>query len=156
MAIVLLDGGLAKEAGVVRGDALIFVGVLGWVLYSAYGRAFAARHGGIRATCWCAIAGSVLALPLWPLFVSTAHLSRAGAGAWLAVGFLCVFTSFVSYLLWYFALERIEASRAAVWSNLTPVATAALAFLAYGTPVTAGIALGGAAVIAGVALTQRR
>jgi len=157
VVVVLMERGLADgaEASVRLGDAIIGCGVFSWSLYSALGRPLAARYGGIRVTCWTAIAGSVATLPLFPVFVRAEHLASATAGAWLAVAFLSVFTSFVSYLLWYFALARLEASRVAVWSNLQPVATAALSFLAYGTPVTIAFAVGGALALAGVFLTQR-
>lgn len=153
--VVLGDRGLADAAQVRAGDALIALGVLSWALYSVLGRPLAVELGGTRVTCWTALAGSLLALPLAPAVVEPARLAAASAGAWLAVGFLSLFTSFASYLLWYFALERAEASRVSVWTNLQPVLTAALAWLAYGTPITAAFAGGAALVIAGVALAQR-
>jgi drug/metabolite transporter (DMT)-like permease len=64
-------------------------------------------------------------------------------------------TSVLSYLLYYWALRRAEASRVAVWSNLQPVLTAPLAWLLLGDPLGAGLLGGGAMVLSGVLLTQR-
>lgn len=155
VAVVLLDRGLGGEAQLLVGDAVIGCGVLCWAVYSVFGRPLAAEHGGIRVTCWTAIAGSLVSLPLFPALVRPEHLASASASAWLALLYLCVFTSFVSYLFWYFALSRLEASRVAVWSNLQPVVTAALSYLAYGTRVSPAFAIGGALALAGVFLTQR-
>jgi drug/metabolite transporter (DMT)-like permease len=155
VAVVLRDRGLGDEARIHVGDALICCGVLSWAAYSVFGRPLATEYGGIRVTCWTAIIGSVASLPLFPVFVRTEHLASATLGAWLALGFLCVFTSFISYLLWYFALSRLEASRVAVWSNLQPVMTAVLSYLAYGTRISPAFAVGGALALVGVFLTQR-
>jgi drug/metabolite transporter (DMT)-like permease len=66
-----------------------------------------------------------------------------------------VIASVISYLLFYWAIARAEASRVAIWSNLQPVLTALLAWLVYGEQLTASFVLGGAMVLAGVVLTQR-
>lgn len=155
VAVVLAERGLVAEADVRAGDAVILGGVVSWSLYSVFGRTLAERHGGVRATCWAALAGSLASLPFAPLVVAPAHLAAASASAWLAIAFLSVATSFVSYLLWYFALARTEASRASAFTNLQPVATAALSWIVDGTPVTPGFAAGGALVLAGVFLAQR-
>ncbi|MGC4116749.1 MAG: DMT family transporter [Myxococcales bacterium] len=155
VAVVLHDRGSGDEARAYLGDALISCGVLSWALYSVLGRPLAAEHGGIRVTCWTAVIGSVASLPLFPVFVHTEHLAAATPASWLALLFLCVFTSFISYLLWYFALARLEASRVAVWSNLQPVMTALLSYFAYGTRISPSFAVGGALALMGVFLTQR-
>jgi drug/metabolite transporter (DMT)-like permease len=61
----------------------------------------------------------------------------------------------VAYLLYYWAMKQADASRVAVYSNLQPVFTAALAWLLYGEPITATFLVGGAMVLAGVVLTER-
>lgn len=155
VAVVLGDQGSQGKTGVLLGDALIFLGVLSWALYSTFGRPSAVAFGGLRFTCWSAIAGSVLTLPFTPLAASVEHVQRAPAAAWAALAFLSVVTSFLSYLLWYYCLERMEASRVAVFGNLQPVVTAVLAWAVLGTPVTGLFALGAGLVVAGVYVTQR-
>jgi drug/metabolite transporter (DMT)-like permease len=43
----------------------------------------------------------------------------------------------------------------AIWSNLQPVLTAALAWAIYGEPITPTFVAGGVMVLAGVVLTER-
>jgi len=59
----------------------------------------------------------------------------------------------VSYLLWYWALGRADASKVAVFSNLQPVVTAIAAWLVLGERIGWEVAVGGILVLAGVRLT---
>ena len=70
-----------------------------------------------------------------------------------AIAYLALLTSVVSYLLWYWALGRTDASKVAVFSNLQPVATAVAAWLVLGEHIGWEVAVGGALVLAGVAST---
>lgn len=59
-------------------------------------------------------------------------------------------------LLWYFALSRLEASKAAVFSNLQPVLTALASLWLFREPIHWELVAGGALlVLLGVRLTQR-
>ncbi len=153
--VVLAEKGFAGRTDVLVGDLLIFCAVVCWALYTVAGRDLAKVHGPLRTTGWATIAGCLLTLPLSPWLVEPARLASASTGSWAALVFLCVVTSVVSYLLWYYALARIDASRVAIWSNLQPVGTALLAWLVYATPVSPALFAGGLLVIAGVVLTQR-
>ncbi|MGZ6029495.1 MAG: EamA family transporter, partial [Myxococcaceae bacterium] len=67
--------------------------------------------------------------------------------------YLALLTSVVSYLLWYWALGRTDASKVAVFSNLQPVATAVAAWLVLGERIGWEVGVGGVLVLAGVRLT---
>ena len=81
--------------------------------------------------------------------------STAAPSSWLRLGYLGIVTSVISYLLWYFALSRLVASKVAVFSNLQPVFTAVAALVLLGEPIHRELVAGGALVLAGVRLTQR-
>ena len=76
--------------------------------------------------------------------------------ALLGVTYLVLFSSVASYALWNFALARIEASAAAIFSNLQPVGTALAAWAFLGEPLTVSMLLGGALVLGGVRLSMAR
>jgi len=99
--------------------------------------------------------GSLLYLPfgLWRSDLSAfARLSPAG---WGSVAYLVLVTSIVAYLIYYWAMKQADASRVAIYSNLQPVFTAALAWLLHGEPITPPFLVGGAMVLVGVVLTER-
>jgi drug/metabolite transporter (DMT)-like permease len=94
-------------------------------------------------------------MPLLPFTVHGEVLARAPWATWARLGYLGVITSVISYLLWYFALSRLEASRVAVFSNLQPVFTAVAALVLLQEPIHWELVVGGALVLAGVRLPLR-
>lgn len=158
-AVVLVGrgqlAGADPTAGAVLGDLLILGAVVAWAVYVVWGKPYAERYGVVTTTGLTIVSGSVLYLPVG-LWLSRASSFRALSPAgWGAVGYLVVLTSVVSYLLYYWALAREDASRVAIWSNTQPVLTALLAWLVYADPLTPSFVAGGALVILGVWLTQR-
>jgi drug/metabolite transporter (DMT)-like permease len=69
--------------------------------------------------------------------------------------YLGALTSVGAYLLWVFALKRLDAARVAVFINLQPVITALLDWLIRGQVITAMEIGGGLLVIVGVRIVQR-
>lgn len=155
VVVLLLGRGLSAATGPLVGDLFILGGVVAWALYTAEGKPFIDAYGPIRATAWSLIAAAALILPVAPFFVRPDTVAAVSAMAWAGVVYLAVLTSVVSYMLWYFALSRMEASKVAVFSNLQPVVTALLAWWMLGEKLNWEIAVGGILVLAGVRLTQR-
>ena len=80
---------------------------------------------------------------------------RLPPGAWAAIGFLGVFCSAVAVLVQTWAQRRIPAARAALFFALEPVFAAAIAAVVLGERLGAAGLLGGALVVAGVAIAER-
>ena len=75
-------------------------------------------------------------------------------GHWGGLLYLSLGTSIFAYFLWYYALERVEASKVSIFSNLQPVLTTILAVVLLGQVVTPTFVVGGVIAVAGVILTQ--
>ena len=155
---VLLQRGLDLSRGPLFGDLLLLVAVIAWAVYTAEGREIVARYGAVPTISWTLIAGTVLFLPfgLGSLLVpaNRAAIARASPEAWWGVAYLIVVTSVIAYLLWYWALKHLAAARVAIFTNLQPLATAALAHFFLGERITLRFVVGGAVVIGGVLLAQ--
>jgi len=148
--VLLLAHGLRALSGVFVGDVLILGAVSAWVVYTAEGKAFIGEHGALRATAWSMIAGALWLVPLAPWVLRPEFVLGASAVVKGSIAYLALLTSVVSYLLWYWALGRTDASKVAVFSNLQPVATAVAAWLVLGEHIGWEVAVGGALVLAGV------
>ncbi len=151
--VLLLAHGLRALSGVFLGDLLILGAVTAWVLYTAEGKAFIGEHGALRATAWSMIAGALWLLPAAPWVLQPAFVLGAGPVVKGSILYLALLTSVLSYLLWYWALGRTDASKVAVFSNLQPVATALAAWLVLGERIGWEVAVGGVLVLAGVRLS---
>jgi drug/metabolite transporter (DMT)-like permease len=156
--VVLLSRGLMAvrgEGSPLLGDLMILAGVAAWAIYAVWGKPYAERYGAITFTGWSLLFGSLAYLPLGLVASRGSHFVELSVTGWMSVGYLVVFTSVLSYVIFYWALARAEASRVAVWANLPPVLTAILAWLVYGERLTPSFLAGSAMVLAGVFLTQR-
>jgi drug/metabolite transporter (DMT)-like permease len=138
------------------GDVLVLLAVVAWAVYAVWGRPYAVRYGVVTTTGITIVIGTLLYLPVGIFFSRAADFRALSAVGWGSIAYLVVLTSVVSYLLYYWALAREDASRVAIWSNTQPVLTALLAWMVYGDRLTPSFVVGGLLVIAGVAMTQQR
>lgn len=136
-----------------RGDLLLVLSGLGYASYSLIGRGVLARRDPLdltaRSIVWGAVAMAPLALLEWWDGLRPALTAGGGAGAL----YLGVVITALGYLAWNWGLARVEASRAAVFLTVQPIAGALLGVLLLHEPLTLFTALGGVLVVLGLWLT---
>jgi drug/metabolite transporter (DMT)-like permease len=135
------------------GDFITMVGLVSWTAYTLYGKRVVVSHSPALVTTAAYVAGTgilvaeaVLTAPLFPRPVLTS------ARAWAVVVYHALFGA-VAHIWWYRAVERVGASRAAVFMNVTPIVGIALASALLAEPIGVWEVLGTLLVLAGVALT---
>jgi drug/metabolite transporter (DMT)-like permease len=148
--------GLAGARSVLLGDVLLLLAVIAWTLYAVGGKAYAARYGGLATGSVTLVAGTVLSAPVGLAFLHLDRFARLSPLGLASLVYLVVVTSIVAWLIYYWALGQADASRVAIWSNLQPVLTALLAWAMYGEALSAPFVGGGAMVVAGVIIAERR
>jgi drug/metabolite transporter (DMT)-like permease len=85
-----------------------------------------------------------------------ADIFRLTRDGWLGVGFLGLFCSGLAYIFWYDALQALPVAQAGAFVYLEPFVTVIIAALVLGEPILMASVLGGAAILGGVMLVQRR
>lgn len=157
VAVVLLERGLNFALQGLVGDLLLLVAMVAWAGYTVLTRPLAQKYGALTTTGWVWFAGVLWTLPLGPWVLRPLdQLEQITPRGWLGLAYIVLITSVVAYLLWGYALQRLEAARVAIFTNLQPVVTALLAWVVLGLPISVPTALGGLLVITGVSLIQRR
>lgn len=155
VVVLLLGRGLKEATGPLFGDLFILAAVLAWALLTVEGKKLIAEHGSLRVTSWSMVAATAEIVPFGLVFLNVAAVKNASSTALVAIAYLALLTSVISYLLWYYGLSKTDASKVAVFANLQPVATAVAAWVALGDPMTWEIFVGGALVLGGVRFTLR-
>jgi drug/metabolite transporter (DMT)-like permease len=158
VVVVLLGRGVIGLPGAregLLGDLLILLAVLAWAIFAVGGKVYAERYGVRTMTGVAITIGSLLYLPLGLWLSDLSAFSRLSPAGWGSVAYLVLLTSIVAYLIYYWAMKQVDASRVAIYSNLQPVFTAGLAWAIYGEPITPTFLVGGAMVLVGVVLTER-
>ncbi|MFQ5453890.1 MAG: DMT family transporter, partial [Candidatus Zixiibacteriota bacterium] len=136
------------------GDIIILISVLAWSYYTIIGKPLVEKYGALRITAYALAIGSALYFPFGLYRAIIFNYSQVNAGAWGAVVFMALGMSVGLYVLWYWVLKYMEASRLAVWHNLYPVVSSVVAYYALGEPLTTMFVLGGIIVLAGVTVTE--
>jgi len=138
-----------------RGDLLLILAGVAYASYSLIGREILARHSSVSVTAGSIVWGAVTMLPLAVLERAAGAAPRLTPLAIVGTLYLAVVITALGYLAWNYALERVPASRAAIFLNLQPLGGALLGVGVLGEPLTPYIVAGGALILAGLTLTVK-
>jgi drug/metabolite transporter (DMT)-like permease len=152
---VLLEKGLLFETDFLLGDFLVWLAVLAWAGYTVYAKNLLPTYGAVALTTYALTLGTILFLPIGLWSIRDLAWSTISISAWVSVLYLGLITSVVAYLIWYWALKRVEPSKVAIFSNLQPILTTGMAWLFLSEKITVTFIVGGIITIGGVILTQR-
>lgn len=143
------------DPGTVKGAAIVALGPFAWAFYTVLSKPLLARYPPVHVAAYTTIAGSLLFLPLPFVRAGTlAHIAALDARGWGAALFATLFGFVLAYILWYRGLRVLAPSQAAVYIYFVPVFGLLVAWLVLGERPTLFLLLGGAAILAGVVLTN--
>jgi drug/metabolite transporter (DMT)-like permease len=140
----------------VLGNVLIFGAVLSWAIYTIFNREKMKGENTMGIISGSAIFGVLMMIPLaaieWAQETQEAPTLKLAA----IILYLSLGPAMAANFMWVFALTRVPASQAAVFSNLTPIVGIALAGLILDEAITRYHVVGSVLIIAGVFLTTWR
>ena len=139
------------------GDILMFSAVFCWALYALLGRGYMQQYAltPLMVTSYTFFICVIISIPfvLWENPAS--YLARTSVNGWLSILYMSIFASVLGYLSQMFAIERIGASRTAVFVNLVPIFTIIQSVLILGESFTLFKCVGACSIILGVYLATR-
>lgn len=153
--VVVTDGRLwrLRPEDLRAGDFITLVGLVAWMAYTVYGKRVVTTHSPALTTTAAYVAGTcilvveaVLTAPLFP------RPRLTSAVAWTVVLYHA-FLGAIAHIWWYRAVDRVGASRAAVFMNVTPIVGVVMAATLLREPVGIWEVLGTLLVLAGVTMT---
>ena len=124
-----------------------------WAIYSIVGKRLLEKYDAFTVITYSFILGIIFYLPFFvhETISSTINITFNG---WLAILYLSLVCAVFGYLGWYYSIERIETSKAAVFLTFIPLFAIILSFF-YGEPITIFFIMGAFLIISGVYLTQK-
>lgn len=152
--MVVFERGLDLGSETLFGDILLLAAVVAWAFYTVLGKEMINKYGPLRATSVTLVWGSAMFLPFGLLPAFRFDYSTLSTGELGGIVYLAVATSIVAYLIWYYAIGKLPPSKVAVFANLQPLLTMALAWLILGDALTPRFLLGAGVTLAGVILTE--
>ena len=139
------------------GDFLIFISAINWAIYTILARRELGRHPAARMIFFVMLFGwlftTVWIFGFGPGLSELPHISVQG---WAAILMLGIFGSGLAYIAYNDALQALPASQLGVFLNIEPLVTTLLAAVMIGEAITLLTLVGGAVIILGVWLVNRK
>ena len=158
IALVILGNAPAEApdsaAHSLFGDFMTLGAAIMWALYTLLAAPVLKRHAPLKMTALSVSAGAVPLLVIaTPAFLTTDWAS-VSLSAWLGVLYCGGIALALGYMLWNRGVQQVGAARTAVYSNLTPVLVALMAWLVRGDAVTVYHVVGAVIILTGITLTR--
>ncbi len=154
VAILVTGDELHRHAGTWIGDLIALGGTCGFALYTVLAKRVARQYDTISMNTFCNLAGAIFLLPLTVRETARLDWTAVGTAGWFGLAYTVLVSSIGAYLVFFWALAHLPASRLAVFTYLeTPIA-ALLAVLILGDSPTLALLIGGGLILAGVYLAE--
>ncbi len=154
VVLVLWEEAPLPSSSTTLGNWLLLLASWAWALYTVLSQRVAMQLGALKTTALSMVLGWMLYLPLWAALGAELGLELLSPSLVLELLYMGVVTSGIGYLLWVAVLQRLEASKVAVFATLQPVLTTLAAIPLFGFVPSLPFLLGGTAILAGMLLTQ--
>lgn len=154
VGIIMFGGAVRIGKEYLAGDLIILFSVWAWAGYTILGKPLVRKYGAFRVTAYALSFGTLLYIPFGLHRASKVDYSTITTGGWLSVLYMAIGVSVVAYVLWYWVLKQIEATRMAVFHNLQPVLASVIAYFWLGEPLGAPFIIGGLTVLTGVIVAE--
>lgn len=149
------DLGLVARLGFAAGDLMAVVAAGMWAIFNLASRRVV---GLVSPSVINSVVYSISGLALYAIGFSeapVAQLASASVSIWLGIFAMAMVSSVIAGQFFLSGVRVVGVSRAVVFVYLVPVLTAVLASIVLDERFTAGQAIGGFAVLLGVALASR-
>jgi drug/metabolite transporter (DMT)-like permease len=152
VGLIQLGGG-AGDGGL-TGNLLVLGAAFTAAVYNLMARRLLVTRSALYVTAFQNLFGALFMLPLALLEMALVGFRTPTVTAAGAVLYLTLLCSVLAYLLLNYAFRFLEASRVAVFVNLTPVVAVVGAYVLLGERLTAGQGAAAVVVVLGVWLTN--
>jgi drug/metabolite transporter (DMT)-like permease len=159
VALVIAAGqGLDLRTSIV-GDVLTLIAAACWAIYTVFGSGILRRHSPLVTTTWAIVAGTVFIAPLGIAQLATAHpagnVSDWGPPVLLAILYAGTLAAGFANVIVFHAVKLLGPTRVTALQFLVPALAVAMAAVFLNEPIRPIQVVGGAIILAGVALLRR-
>jgi drug/metabolite transporter (DMT)-like permease len=152
--VIIVSRGEMSVLRLTTGALWVLGAPVAWALYSVVARPLLSRApSSLPLTGVVVLLGTILMTPFTP-DGTLGRLGALDAGAWLQLLFVALLSTFAGYLVWAWAIQRMEATRASAAIYFVPVTSALVSILFFAERISLLVVLGGASILGGVLLIQ--
>jgi drug/metabolite transporter (DMT)-like permease len=157
VGVVLLetDQGSPMHSPLLLGDLITLAGILGFSIYTVLGKKVAAAYDSISMNTFNAAVAAILLLPLAVRQGIRLDWKSVGWAGWAGLLYMAALSAVVGYLLFYWLLRHMDASRVVAINYFQPVVVVLLSIPLLGERPTGRLLASAALVLLGVYLAER-
>jgi drug/metabolite transporter (DMT)-like permease len=155
IAVLNLAPGREARGATFLGDLFVFLAAFSFTLYTVFGKEVTRRHDSITITALGYFAGALAGAPILVCQARNFRFADARLSGWLALAYMALLSSITCYLIFYYALSHMSATRLTAFSYAQPVIAALAGAVVLGEAITLPVAAAGVLVLSGVWLTGR-
>ena len=137
------------------GDLFTFLAAVFFAMFTVAGKEATARFSSVTVNTFAYVGGALALAPVVLWRASHHALENVSSAAWLSMLYMALFPSVLAYLIYYYALKRISASRVSAFSYLQPVFATAMGVAILGERPGASVVAGGLVILCGVWMAER-
>jgi drug/metabolite transporter (DMT)-like permease len=156
VGVLAAEHGLSLGSGTLRGDLITLGGSLGFALYTVTAKRVARGYDTVTMNTFNYLAGGLLILPLAVRQAARLDWAAVPWTGWASLFYMAMCASVLAYLIYYWALKHMAASRLVAFGYLTPLLGTLLGIVLLDEPATVHLAAGGALIVTGVYITESR
>jgi drug/metabolite transporter (DMT)-like permease len=153
--VVLQLSSTDRRQSTLLGDLLIFCGCMIFAVFAVRSKRETRRMGPIVLNTFAYVSTGIALLPVTLWYSRSFAYEGVTWQGWASLFYMAAFSSVLGYLMFYYALSHMPASRVSTFTYLQPLIAMALAMIFLGERPTTSLFSGGALVLAGVFIAER-
>lgn len=138
------------------GDILILISAFNWAVFSILSRHGLRNHPATRMMFWVMLLGWLMTNIVFLPSGGLGEIAGFSPRGWASFIYLGIFTSGLTYIAWYDALQSLPAAQTGAFLYIEPPVSVIVAAVLLGETITPAALLGGAIILFGIWLVTRK
>lgn len=148
--LIMGDTGLGTEPeNPLLGNLLVAVSAGAYAVYLTLIRPLLQKYHPLTILKWLFAFGMLYLLPVWGMGLTQIQWAEFTPDVWVALGFILICITFITFLLNTFALKILDASIVSTYIYTTPLLTALIAVVADGASFSVSLILASILILFG-------
>ncbi len=156
LLLILQNGTPDMASSTFLGDVFTLVNTISWAFYTVIIKRMLEKYHPITVMKWTFFFGMFTTIPVGYNQWSTMDWTSISLNAWLGIGFVVIFATFLGYLLISFGLRRLSPTIVSVYIYMQPVIAAYIATMIGQDHITLVMIISACLIFAGVFFVSRQ
>lgn len=154
--LVLVKDGQSNNGSSLLGDLFVLINAISFAFYMVLVKPLMEKYNAVHVLRWVFTFGSIFILPVaYPDFIAT-DWSLFGISEWLALAFVVLLVTFLSYLFTVYGLQELGPSVTGAYIYTQPIFATIIAMVFAGEHFTYIKAVAAILIFSGVYLVNRK